>query len=198
MKNIIFIIISLILIGISLYKCFDLNNESEVKSKKINLLETEKITLTNKISELEKNSKEESFTITNFNFHEEMDKLKAEKNLLEKEIKTIKESKIEFKLIKEFKVKNLNIGEWTLTETEKNEIINSFDKTKSFYEITPIVDKNKYQNDKDELKQLGLSRKRAATAVTLLRSLNPNNKIYLSTEIIYSEDERGFIISQYN
>ena len=66
-------------------------------------------------------------------------------------------------------------------------------------EIIPIVDKSNYANDPNELKQLGLSRKRAALAVTVLKMLNPENKIYISTEVIVSQNgERGFIVNQFN
>ena len=89
-------------------------------------------------------------------------------------------------------------GEWSLTKEEKDRVLSMLTKDKSFYEIVPIVDNKNYLNDPDELKQLGLSRKRASLAVTILRSLNPNNKIFLSTEIIVSDkNERGFIIRQY-
>ena len=82
---------------------------------------------------------------------------------------------------------------------EKNEIINKLNKEIYFYEIIPIVDNKNYLNDPFELKQLGLTRKRASVAVTLLKSLNSQNKIYLSTDIIVSDkNERGFIIKKRN
>ena len=89
-------------------------------------------------------------------------------------------------------------GNWNLTKEEKDRVLSMLNKEQSFYEIIPIVDNKNYANDPYELKQLGLTRKRASVAVTLLKSLNNQNKIYLSTDIIVSEkNERGFIIKRF-
>lgn len=148
-------------------------------------------------NQLEKLNKELYSELKEKNNSEYVIKLEKENLSLKEELKNIKDNK-EFKLFASVKVISMSNGEWSLTKEEKDRVLSMLTKDKSFYEIVPIVDNKNYLNDPDELKQLGLSRKRASLAVTILRSLNPNNKIFLSTEIIVSDkNERGFIIRQY-
>lgn len=124
-------------------------------------------------------------------------KLEKENKDLREELKNVKD-KNEIQLFASVKVISMENGDWNLTKEEKDRVLSMLTKDKSFYEIIPIVDNKNYANDPHELKQLGLSRKRASLAVTLLRFLNPQNKIFLSTEVLVSEEnERGFIINQY-
>lgn len=144
-------------------------------------------------NELEKINKE----LTNKYGNDYVVKLEKENQDLKEELKNVKD-KNEIKLYASIKVISMENGNWNLTKEEKDRVLSMLNKEQSFYEIIPIVDNKNYANDPYELKQLGLSRKRASLAVTLLRSLNPKNKIFLSTEVIISEEnERGFIINQY-
>lgn len=189
------IILSILLIVslFGLYYYFDLN---QMNLNKIFKLEKD-------IEVLERNNKvlNEDNTIlkiSNATLVLEKDKLKEELNInnsLKNEYEVKRDDSI---LIDELKIVSMDIGKWELTNEYKNEIINKLNKEIYFYEIIPIVDNKNYLNDPFELKQLGLTRKRASVAVTLLKSLNSQNKIYLSTDIIVSEkNERGFIIKRF-
>ena len=194
------IILSILLIVslFGLYYYFDLN---QMNLNKIFKLEKD-------IEILERNNKvlNENNTIlkiSNATLVLEKDRLKEELNinnslktdLVKNEYETKRDAST---LIDELKIVYMDIGKWELTNEYKNEIINKLNKEIYFYEIIPIVDNKNYLNDPFELKQLGLTRKRASVAVTLLKSLNSQNKIYLSTDIIVSEkNERGFIIKRF-
>lgn len=194
------IILSILLIVslFGLYYYFDLN---QMNLNKIFKLEKD-------IEVLERNNKvlNEDNTIlkiSNATLVLEKDRLREELNI-NNSLKTgIVKNEYETKrdvstLIDELKIVSMDIGKWELTNEYKNEIINKLNKEIYFYEIIPIVDNKNYLNDPFELKQLGLTRKRASVAVTLLKSLNSQNKIYLSTDIIVSEkNERGFIIKRF-
>lgn len=200
-KSIITIILLLLLLIISLFGLhyyFDLN---KINLNKIFKLEKD-------IETLERNNKvlNENNTIlkiSNATLFLEKDRLKEElninnslkTNLVKNEYETKRDSST---LIDELKIISMDIGKWELTNEYKNEIINKLNKEIYFYEIIPIVDNKNYLNDPFELKQLGLTRKRASVAVRLLKSLNSQNKIYLSTDIIVSDkNERGFIIKRF-
>lgn len=164
------------------FKLSEINSINDILNKKYNLKDN-KIEIINNtdIESLQKENKE----------------LKTEIQSLQDKFKNIINNK-EIILVGFLKMTNMNIGSWELNDFEKERILKMLSNEKSFYEIIPIVDNKNYMNDPDELKQLGLSRKRASLAVTLLRSLNPTNKIFLSTEVIISDkNERGFIINQY-
>ena len=184
------IILSILLIVslFGLYYYFDLN---QMNLNKIFKLEKN-------IEVLERNNKvlNEDNTILKINNATlvlEKDKLKKE--IIKNEYEVKRDDSI---LIDELKIVSMDIGKWELTNEYKNEIINKLNKEIYFYEIIPIVDNKNYLNDSFELKQLGLTRKRASVAVTLLKSLNKQNKIYLSTDIIVSDkNERGFIIKRF-
>lgn len=194
------IILSILLIVslFGLYYYFDLN---QMNLNKIFKLEKD-------IEVLERNNKvlNEDNTIlkiSNATLVLEKDRLREELNinnslktdLVKNEYETKRDAST---LIDELKIVSMDIGKWELTNEYKNEIINKLNKEIYFYEIIPIVDNKNYLNDPFELKQLGLTRKRASVAVTLLKSLNSQNKIYLSTDIIVSEkNERGFIIKRF-
>lgn len=194
------IILSILLIVslFGLYYYFDLN---QMNLNKIFKLEKD-------IEVLERNNKvlNEDNTILKINNATlvlEKDRLREELNinnslktdLVKNEYETKRDAST---LIDELKIVSMDIGKWELTNEYKNEIINKLNKEIYFYEIIPIVDNKNYLNDPFELKQLGLTRKRASVAVTLLKSLNSQNKIYLSTDIIVSEkNERGFIIKRF-
>ena len=194
------IILSILLIVslFGLYYYFDLN---QMNLNKIFKLEKD-------IEVLERNNKvlNEDNTIlkiSNATLVLEKDRLREELNI-NNSLKTgIVKNEYETKrdastLIDELKIVSMDIGKWELTNEYKNEIINKLNKEIYFYEIIPIVDNKNYLNDPFELKQLGLTRKRASVAVTLLKSLNSQNKIYLSTDIIVSEkNEIGFIIKRF-
>ena len=194
------IILSILLIVslFGLYYYFDLN---QMNLNKIFKLEKD-------IEVLERNNKvlNEDNTIlkiSNATQVLEKDRLREELNI-NNSLKTgIVKNEYETKrdastLIDELKIVSMDIGKWELTNEYKNEIINKLNKEIYFYEIIPIVDNKNYLNDPFELKQLGLTRKRASVAVTLLKSLNSQNKIYLSTDIIVSDkNERGFIIKRF-
>lgn len=194
------IILSILLIVslFGLYYYFDLN---QMNLNKIFKLEKD-------IEVLERNNKvlNEDNTIlkiSNATLVLEKDRLREELNI-NNSLKTgIVKNEYETKrdastLIDELKIVSMDIGKWELTNEYKNEIINKLNKEIYFYEIIPIVDNKNYLNDPFELKQLGLTRKRASVAVTLLKSLNSQNKIYLSIDIIVSEkNERGFIIKRF-
>ena len=200
-KSITSLIILAILLIVSLfglYYYFDLN---QMNLNKIFKLEKD-------IEVLERNNKvlNENNTIlkiSNATLFLEKDKLKEELNINNSLKTRIVKNEYETKrdastLIDELKIVSMDIGKWELTNEYKNEIINKLNKEIYFYEIIPIVDNKNYLNDPFELKQLGLTRKRASVAVTLLKSLNSQNKIYLSTDIIVSEkNERGFIIKRF-
>lgn len=176
-------------------------NIDDLKSKNKTLTE-ENILLT-------KENKQQKITIANL--ENENSEIKVKNSVLADEIEKVS-SKLEvykflendksfdnMKFLKSTKISSMNVGEWNLSNKEKEYIKSEMSKEKSFYEIIPIVDKSNYANDPNELKQLGLSRKRAALAVTVLKMLNPENKIYISTEVIVSQNgERGFIINQFN
>ena len=194
------IILSILLIVslFGLYYYFDLN---QMNLNKIFKLEKD-------IEVLERNNKvlNEDNTIlkiSNATLVLEKDRLREELNInnslktgiVKNEYETKRDASI---LIDELKIVSMDIGKWELTNEYKNEIINKLNKEIYFYEIIPIVDNKNYLNDSFELKQLGLTRKRASVAVTLLKSLNKQNKIYLSTDIIVSDkNERGFIIKRF-
>lgn len=197
LKNIIIVVCVIFLVIISIFykdailMIKSLNSDKDLLVTTINSLESKNNKLLKEIEEIKPN--------TNF-INKDDDKIKEiikEKESLEQQLNKLKENQ-KFVLINEFKVNSMDVGEWLLSTSDKELILSKFNKDLSFYEIIPIVDTKLYYNDPNELKQLGLTRKRASIAVTLLRSLNPNNKIYLSTEIIYSNDERGFIVKQYN
>lgn len=198
LKNIIIVVCVIFLVIISIFykdailMIKSLNSDKDLLVTTINSLESKNNKLLKEIEEIKPN--------TNFIDNKDDDKIKEiikEKESLEQQLNKLKGNQ-KFVLINEFKVNSMDVGEWLLSTNDKELILSKFNKDLSFYEIIPIVDTKLYYNDPNELKQLGLTRKRASIAVTLLRSLNPNNKIYLSTEIIYSNDERGFIIKQYN
>ena len=172
-------------------------------------LKSKNKTLTEENIFLTKENKQQKITIVNL--ENENSELKVKNSVLADEIEKVS-SKLEvykflendksfdnMKFLKSTKISSMNVGEWNLSSKEKEYIKTEMSKEKSFYEIVPIVDKSNYANDPNELKQLGLSRKRAALAVTVLKMLNPENKIYISTEVIVSQNgERGFIINQFN
>jgi hypothetical protein len=195
MKNIIITtIIFLGLIALLLYYIFiekkELKQDIYTKKEKIELLEKDlinekdltkklKIDITNlelKIKKLE-DFNESNIVNTDFN-----------KN----DISNLSENII-------LKFTEMNKGEWNLTNEKKEYIISLLKNEKeSIYEIIPIIDEDTYKNDSQGLKQIGLSRTRAATAAGLIKSLNSKNKVFISTEIITSKNERGFIIKKIN
>lgn len=172
-------------------------------------LKSKNKTLTEENILLTKENKQQKITIANL--ENENSEIKVKNSVLADEIEKVS-SKLEvykflendksfdnMKFLKSTKISSMNVGEWNLSNKEKEYIKTEMSKEKSFYEIIPIVDKSNYANDPNELKQLGLSRKRAALAVTVLKMLNPENKIYISTEVIVSQNgERGFIVNQFN
>lgn len=188
-------------------KKFVIKEDVEMKSK-LEYISKNKI-LTEENILLTKENKQQKITIGNL--ENENSELKVKNSVLTEEIEKVS-SKLEvykflendksfdnMKFVKSTKISSMNVGEWNLSNKEKEYIKTEMSKEKSFYEIIPIVDKSNYANDPNELKQLGLSRKRAALAVTVLKMLNPENKIYISTEVIVSQNgERGFIINQFN
>ncbi len=214
--HLLLIFISLLLILFSTLYYFlytdkkNLSKDFSSLNKNYKELKVEKEKVETKLYEIENINKilQEKFNKTNINLNdisnlnlennsEEIIKLKKENEELRIKLNEIISNK-DLVLLNSLSIINMDIGEWKLNQNEIDKILNSLSKDKSFYEIVPIVDNKNYLNDPDELKQLGLSRKRASLAVTILRSLNPNNKIFLSTEIIVSDkNERGFIIRQY-
>lgn len=179
---------------------------SEQKTK-IDYLDKTNKDLNLKISELEK-LKDDCKTVKLDNEDKVLNDLKGTSQIeVSKEIS--KCSNNESFIVKEdvltYKFFKMDIGSWNFEDNDKKDFINVFktidvsNKNKEFiiFEIIPIVDSKNYQNDKDGLKQLGLSRMRASVAVGLLNSLN-KGKVFLSTEVIESENERGFVIKQYS
>lgn len=196
-------LISLLLITIILIFIigfiFFYGESKNIKTSYISLTKDYKeLSINYKKIELDKNQLEElNKELKVKNNSEYVIKLEKENLSLKEELKNIKDNN-EFKLFFSVKVISMSSGEWNLTKEERDRVLSMLTKDQSFYEIIPIVDNKNYANDPNELKQLGLSRKRASLAVTLLRSLNHKNKIFLSTEVLISnENERGFIINQY-
>lgn len=192
------ILITIILVFIIAF-IFFYGESKNIKTSYISLTKDYKeLSINYKKIELDKNQLEElNKELRAKNNSEYVIKLEKENLSLKEELKNIKDNN-EFKLFNSVKVISMNNGEWNLTKEEKDRVLSMLTKDQSFYEIIPIVDNKNYANDPHELKQLGLSRKRSSLAVTLLRSLNYKNKIFLSTEVLISnENERGFIINQY-
>lgn len=192
MKNLFISIVVLSLLSIVLYYLFyektELKNEIYTKKEKIELLEKD-------LSEEKEITKKLKIDISNLEFKikklEELDSNIINTNF-KKDIFNISENVI-------LKFTEMNKGEWTLSNDKKEYLISLLKNEKeAIYEIIPIVDEDTYKNDSQGLKQIGLSRTRAATAAGLIKGLNSKNKVFISTEIITSKNERGFIIKKIN
>lgn len=165
-------------------------NYSKLEVKNLDLLKENKLLMDN-------NPDFKSLEKEKIEYKEKISILEKENISLKDQLSKVIERN-EIKLTSSVKVVSMNIGSWVLTDKEKEYVKSMLTSDKSFYEIIPIVDNRNYKNDPHELKQLGLSRKRAALAITILRMLNPENKIFISTEVMVSENgERGFVINQY-
>lgn len=195
----------------------DLNNsEDELVSNlnaQISNLKVETKILKNTISiykegffNIKGNTSKDNVQLNLNHMEEELNRLKKEqglfvsKSLPLSQIKEVTESNYLFEIKSEriIKFSIMEVGRWDLNQYEREDIEKTFSKDKAIYEIIPIVDNKKYLNDANELKQLGISRKRATVAVDILKSLNRENKVFISEEIITSETERGFVIKRIN
>lgn len=161
----------------------------------------------NGFNNIKENKSEENINV-NFNHMEsELERLKKEQGLFVSKALPLSEIKdklmdsnylFDVKTEKSIKFSIMEVGRWNLNRYEIEDIEKTFSKEKAIYEIIPIVDNKKYINDANELKQLGISRKRAAVAVEILKELNVENKVFISDSIITSETERGFVINRIN
>lgn len=192
MKNLFISIVVLSLLSIVLYYFFyekkELKNEIYTKKEKIELLEKD-------LSKEKEITKKLKIDISNLEIKikklEELDSTIINTDF-KKDISNISENII-------LKFTEMNKGEWNLSNDKKEYLISLLKNEKeAIYEIIPIVDEDTYKNDSQGLKQIGLSRIRAATAAGLIKGLNSNNKVFISTEIITSKNERGFIIKKIN
>lgn len=197
-KFYVFIILIVLLVLISLI--YFLNKDNEIKST--NIIELKKdikvLTKENKYL-IEENSilklKGATLMLDNTKLKKELESSNKIPDLIPTPFESIKNN---FVFVDQIKIISMDVGQWHLDEKYKEEIKSKLDKDIYFYEIIPIVDNKNYLNDPFELKQLGLTRKRSSVAVTLLRSLNPKNQIYLSIEVVVSDNnERGFIIKRF-
>lgn len=196
----------------------DLNNSEDELVSNLNAqmsnLKAETQVLKNTISiykegffNIKGNNSKDNVQLNLNHMEEELNRLKKEQGLFISKslpLSQIKEEITESNYLFEIKSERIikfsimEVGRWDLNEYEREDIEKTFSKDKAIYEIIPIVDNKKYLNDANELKQLGISRKRAAVAVDILKSLNRENKVFISEEIITSETERGFVIKRIN
>lgn len=185
------------------------------KEERINTEENININKEKEIIDINKNVNKEIIKIDkNEEIKINIEKLKKDIEELNKDIKKIKEqnNKIEENKIEEVKKENkieevkndivenqikekeflgMKIGEW---EIEKEEIKKWLSEEKKEYIVIPIIDKREYKKDEKELKKYGLSRKRAETAIKIIKEKNKENEIYIGKEIEIRENQRGIKI----
>lgn len=99
--------------------------------------------------------------------------------------------------IAKIECKNMRIGGWDMPkecEKEIAKLVKKIDGADYFIAITPVVDKRRFPDGQNELKQAGLAQFRIDTTTKIIRKYSKKDLLIFGKKPVHTQSKRGVIV----